>query len=62
MRLLFISLMPGLTVLFAACSGAGSSGQQTQNEKIIQRYYGEVWNQGKLDVLDELLDKQKDHR
>lgn len=58
MRLLFISLIPGLTVLFAACSGVGSSGQQTQNEKIIQRYYGEVWNQGKLDVLDELLDKQ----
>lgn len=27
-----------------------------QNEKIIQRYFEEVWNQGKLDVLDELLD------
>jgi steroid delta-isomerase-like uncharacterized protein len=27
-----------------------------QNEKIIQRYFEEVWNQGKLDVLDEILD------
>lgn len=24
-------------------------------EKIIQRYFGEVWNQGDLDVLDEII-------
>lgn len=27
-----------------------------QNGKIIQRYFEEVWNQGKLDILDEILD------
>lgn len=26
------------------------------NKKIIERYYNEVWNQGDLDVLDEILD------
>ncbi|AKV01892.1 hypothetical protein AKJ09_08555 [Labilithrix luteola] len=25
------------------------------NRRIIERYFEEVWNQGKLDVLDELL-------
>ena len=24
-------------------------------EKIIERYFGEVWNQGKLEVLDEII-------
>jgi steroid delta-isomerase-like uncharacterized protein len=42
-----------LLLLFT--SDAGSPGQ---NKKIIQRYYNEVWNQGKLEVLDELLDQQ----
>ena len=26
------------------------------NKVIIERYYNEAWNQGKLDVLDEILD------
>jgi len=28
------------------------------NSKVIERYYTEVWNQGNLDVLDELLDPE----
>lgn len=27
------------------------------NKQIVQRYFTEVWNDGKLDVLNELLDK-----
>ncbi len=26
-----------------------------QNQKIINRYFEEVWNQGKIDVLDEII-------
>lgn len=26
------------------------------NEQIIERYFDEVWNQGKLNVLDEIID------
>ena len=29
-----------------------------QNKQIVQRYFTEVWNGGKLEVLNELLDKQ----
>lgn len=28
---------------------------QKDNEKLIRRYFEEVWNNGKLDVLDEIL-------
>lgn len=24
-------------------------------EKVIRRYFGEVWNEGRLDVLDEIM-------
>lgn len=27
-----------------------------ENEKIIRRYFNEAWNEGKLDVLDEIID------
>lgn len=27
-----------------------------ENEKIIRRYFDEVWNHGKLEVLDEIID------
>lgn len=27
-----------------------------ENEKIIRRYFDEAWNQGKLEVLDEIID------
>jgi steroid delta-isomerase-like uncharacterized protein len=45
-------------LLFIACSGARSTSPADQHERIIRRYYEEVWNQGRLDVLDELLDQQ----
>lgn len=28
---------------------------QKNNEKLIRRYFEEVWNNGKLDVLDEII-------
>lgn len=37
--------------MVSACS------HPTNNRRIIERYYNEVWNEGKLDVLDELLSK-----
>jgi len=43
-------------ILFIACSGAHSASSLEQHQHIIQRYYDEVWNRGRLDVLDELLD------
>jgi steroid delta-isomerase-like uncharacterized protein len=54
MRLLSLSVILGISALYTLFYG---SGKEAQNKKIIQRYYGEVWNQGKLDVLDELLDQ-----
>ncbi|WP_343308155.1 ester cyclase [Chitinophaga niabensis] len=38
-----------LLLLISSCS------QQANNKRIIERYYNEVWNEGKLEVLDELL-------
>lgn len=29
--------------------------KNTDYEKLIQRYFGEVWSEGKLDVLDEII-------
>ncbi|SIN89146.1 ester cyclase [Chitinophaga niabensis] len=40
-----------LLLLISSCS------QQGNNKRIIERYYNEVWNEGKLAVLDELLSK-----
>lgn len=48
-------LILGLPVFFTAAPDIQTN---EQNRRIIQRYYAEVWNQGKLDVLDELLDRQ----
>lgn len=28
-----------------------------KNKILIQRYFEEAWNQGKLDVLDEIIDQ-----
>jgi predicted ester cyclase len=28
-----------------------------ENQKIIKRYFDEVWNKGKVDVLDEIMDQ-----
>lgn len=35
-----------------------SPDSKANNETIIRRYYNEVWNAGKLNVLDELLAKE----
>ena len=57
MRIAFI-LLPGIfTLAFSVASFTKAPASKEQNETIIRRYYNEVWNQGKLDVLDELLDK-----
>ncbi|AXY73105.1 ester cyclase [Paraflavitalea soli] len=55
MRLVAASIVFGLSALCVSFSGTS---HEAQNKKIIQRYYGEVWNQGRLGVLDELLDPQ----
>lgn len=46
-----------LFAVIIACSGPHSTPWE-QHQNIIHRYYEEVWNQGRLDVLDELLDTQ----
>ena len=45
-------------IFFIACSGVHSTSHGEQHRRIIQRYYEEVWNRGRLEVLDELLDPQ----
>jgi len=55
MRYLLL-LLPFL--FFIACSGTHSPSTAEEHRSIIQRYYEEVWNRGRLDVLDELLDQQ----
>lgn len=56
MRTIFILLI----ILVASLAGSfiQSPSLKEQNETIIRRYYNEVWNAGKLDVLDELLHEQ----
>lgn len=63
MRSVIIPIITILMVLFTNCSHQEPASQQEatnalqqQNKTIVQRYFGEVWNQGKLAVLDELLD------
>lgn len=41
-----------------ACSPKGTHNPAKNNEAIVRRYFGEVWNGGKLGVLDELLAPQ----
>lgn len=56
MRTIFILLI----ILAASLAGSfiQSPSLKEQNETIIRRYYNEVWNAGKLDVLNELLHEQ----
>lgn len=63
MRSIIIPIITVLILLCTSCSNPEPAIQknatialQQQNKTIIQRYFGEVWNQGKLAVLDELLD------
>lgn len=43
-------------VPFTASSQERTSNMQATNRKVIERYFEEVWNKGKLDVLDEIID------
>lgn len=53
--LILISL---LGIGLVAGSFLHSPDSRSNNETIIRRYYNEVWNAGKLNVLDELLAKE----
>lgn len=63
----FKTALYSLLFLSASCSGPASpdaiiskdstADQLAHNKTIIERYYNEVWNEGKLAVLDELLSK-----
>lgn len=62
MRSGMIHLTAVLYTLVTSCSNTNSElGKDAapslpqQNKTIVQRYFGEGWNQGKLEVLDELL-------
>lgn len=48
-----VCIMLGLT----ACSSSSPSAE-AQNKNMVRRYFGEAWNEGRLDVLDELLAPQ----
>jgi len=50
----FLILVIGILCVSNSCPPAPAA----QNKQIVQRYFTEVWNSGKLDVLDELLDPQ----
>jgi steroid delta-isomerase-like uncharacterized protein len=50
----------GLAALAGGLAAAGPSlgkerSSAAQNERLIRRYFEEVWNQGRLEILDELL-------
>ncbi|MBC9914366.1 ester cyclase [Chitinophaga varians] len=54
-------ILPAVCMILAtvACNpspSSPSSGEQHKN--IVRRYFGEAWNQGKLEVLDSLLAPQ----
>lgn len=48
-----IYMLPAL-LLIQACS-TGKADIEQQNKAIIQNYFEQVWNQGKLEILDSLL-------
>ena len=50
----FLILVIGILCASNSCPPAPAA----QNKQIVQRYFTEVWNSGKLEVLDELLDPQ----
>ncbi|NML21368.1 ester cyclase [Pseudoflavitalea sp. G-6-1-2] len=50
-----------IPLLFACNQAASHNDLQSAsalNKQIVQRYFTEVWNNGKLDALNELLDKE----
>ncbi|WP_211092526.1 ester cyclase [Chitinophaga varians] len=46
-----------MTLVISACSPSPSSSAE-QNKNIVRRYFGEAWDQGKLEALDSLLAPQ----
>ncbi len=53
-----IMLLLLLTVCLLPATGFNTGTPGEHNKVLVQRYFTEVWNQGKLDVLDEILDHQ----
>ncbi|MBO9635439.1 MAG: ester cyclase, partial [Chitinophagaceae bacterium] len=51
--ILFVVLLAGSGAFAVSFFRPPSS--KEQNERMVKRYYNEVWNEGKLNVLDELL-------
>jgi predicted ester cyclase len=47
--------MLGITVALVHAQSRGSSNSPMDGHTLARRYFEEVWNQGKVDVLDELL-------
>jgi putative oxidoreductase len=47
-------MLVAASLLFTACKDAGTTAADN-NKQLVERYYHEVWNNGKVDVLDELL-------
>lgn len=49
------TLAAALLSISPAQAGDFTNDRIEQNRRLIQRYFEEVWNQGKLDVLDDLM-------
>jgi steroid delta-isomerase-like uncharacterized protein len=58
MRKFIILSALGILAVLEACKDAHPTTGGEQQHRIVRRYYTEVWNNGQLDVLDELLDPQ----
>jgi len=52
---LSMPLMAACAATILGCSSKSETKMQEDNEKAVERYFEEVWNRGRLDVLDELL-------
>lgn len=52
-------MLPAVCMILATvASSPSSSSSGEQNKHIVRRYFGEAWNQGKLEALDSLLAPQ----
>ncbi|SEW45022.1 ester cyclase [Chitinophaga arvensicola] len=49
-----LTLLAAGVFLCAACGNTAATPQE-ENKQLVQRYFNEVWNQGKVEVLEELL-------
>src|SRR4051812_20434557 len=56
MKVAFLTIAFSGLLLFAACCGPKLTGSViTQDRKIADRYFNEVWNKGDVALLDSLL-------